>query len=108
MSAPGAPSPSLVPGIAHVIAISSGKGGVGKSTVTVNVAVALAARGLRVGVLDADITGPNIPMMFGVSGQPGVLDGRVQCGTESEPEEEEHEGAGRPGTPLAEPPRPLR
>lgn len=78
MSAPGAPSPSLVPGIAHVIAISSGKGGVGKSTVTVNVAVALAARGLRVGVLDADITGPNIPMMFGVSGQPGVLDGRVQ------------------------------
>jgi Mrp family chromosome partitioning ATPase len=67
MSAPGAPSPSLVPGIAHVIAISSGKGGVGKSTVTVNVAVALAARGLRVGVLDADITGRYPMMLFPVS-----------------------------------------
>lgn len=78
MSAPGAPGPQLLPGIANVIAISSGKGGVGKSTVTVNIAVALAALGARVGVLDADITGPNIPMMFGISGQPEVVGGRVQ------------------------------
>jgi ATP-binding protein involved in chromosome partitioning len=60
----------LLPGVKNVIAIASGKGGVGKSTVSVNVAVALARAGASVGLLDADITGPNIPMMLGVEGQP--------------------------------------
>ena len=54
------------PGVARVIAVASGKGGVGKSTVTVNLALALAARGRRVGILDADVHGPNIPYLLGV------------------------------------------
>jgi ATP-binding protein involved in chromosome partitioning len=60
----------LLPGVKNVIAVASGKGGVGKSTVSVNLAVALARAGATVGLLDADITGPNIPMMLGVEGQP--------------------------------------
>jgi ATP-binding protein involved in chromosome partitioning len=60
----------LLPNVKNVIAVGSGKGGVGKSTVSVNLAVALAQAGAQVGVLDADITGPNIPMMLGVDGQP--------------------------------------
>jgi ATP-binding protein involved in chromosome partitioning len=58
--------PRKVPGIARLVAVASGKGGVGKSTVAANLAVALAARGYRVGLLDADIYGPSIPTMFGV------------------------------------------
>src|SRR5438046_890480 len=55
-----------IPNIAHTLAIASGKGGVGKTTVSVNLALALAAKGARVGLFDADIYGPNVPLMLGV------------------------------------------
>ncbi len=58
--------PSGVSAVTHIVAVASGKGGVGKSTVSANLAVALAARGLRVGLMDADIYGPSVPLMFGV------------------------------------------
>ena len=64
-----APTPRELPHLGRVIAVSSGKGGVGKSTVSVNLAAALAARGHRVGVMDGDIYGPNMPRMFGVVGR---------------------------------------
>ncbi|WP_411869343.1 P-loop NTPase [Vulcanococcus limneticus] len=63
----GGPERQAIPGVKQVIAVSSGKGGVGKSTVAVNLACALAASGLRVGLLDADIYGPNAPTMLGVA-----------------------------------------
>ncbi len=64
------PPRELAPGVKHFVAVSSGKGGVGKSTVTVNLAAALAQTGARVGVLDCDVYGPDIPMMMGLSGEP--------------------------------------
>jgi ATP-binding protein involved in chromosome partitioning len=67
----------LIPGVKNVLAVSSGKGGVGKSTVAVNLACALERTGARVGVLDADVYGPNVPLMLGVKGQPSVIDKRI-------------------------------
>ena len=67
-----APPAEILPGVRHVIAVASGKGGVGKSTVAVNLAVGLARRGKRVGLLDADIYGPSVPMMMGVDERPTI------------------------------------
>ncbi|MEP3846907.1 MAG: iron-sulfur cluster carrier protein ApbC [Paracoccaceae bacterium] len=69
--------PQKIPGIDHIIAIASGKGGVGKSTVTANLACALAAQGRRVGLLDADVYGPSQPRMLGISGRPASPDGKT-------------------------------
>lgn len=68
----------LIPNVKHVIAISSGKGGVGKTTVAVNLAVALRLSGATVGLLDADVYGPNIPMMMGVPKPPEQQDGKIK------------------------------
>ncbi|APX22933.1 MAG: iron-sulfur cluster carrier protein ApbC [Rhodobacteraceae bacterium] len=69
--------PEKVPGVAHIVAIASGKGGVGKSTVAANLACALAQQGRRVGLLDADVYGPSQPRMLGVSGRPASPDGKT-------------------------------
>lgn len=69
--------PGKLPGVKRVIAVASGKGGVGKSTVAANLAVALAARGQKVGLLDADVYGPSQPRMLGVSGRPSSPDGNI-------------------------------
>ncbi|MBR2690508.1 MAG: Mrp/NBP35 family ATP-binding protein [Aquamicrobium sp.] len=66
-----------VPGIEAIIAVASGKGGVGKSTTAVNIALGLAANGLKVGVLDADIYGPSMPKLLGIHGKPETVDGKV-------------------------------
>jgi ATP-binding protein involved in chromosome partitioning len=73
-----APQPSEYPNLGRIIAVSSGKGGVGKSTVTTNLAVALAQKGYRVGLMDGDVYGPNIPRMFGIFEKPPVTQGKIQ------------------------------
>jgi ATP-binding protein involved in chromosome partitioning len=75
-----APAPAhedLVPEVKHTIAVSSGKGGVGKSTVAVNLALALRESGASVGLVDADVYGPNIPLMMGARGRPGMFNNRI-------------------------------
>lgn len=75
-----APAPAeekLLPGVKYIVAVSSGKGGVGKSTVATNLAVALGQSGVSVGLMDADIYGPNIPMMMGVPAPPGKEEGKI-------------------------------
>jgi ATP-binding protein involved in chromosome partitioning len=74
---PSVPPPVTYPGLGHVIAVSSGKGGVGKSTMAVNLAVALASRGARIGLMDADVYGPNVPRMMGVNAPPPVVDEKI-------------------------------
>jgi ATP-binding protein involved in chromosome partitioning len=72
---PAMPSPVALPGISKIVAIGSGKGGVGKTTVAVNLAIALSQLGQRVGLIDADIYGPNVPLMMGASAQPRMGQG---------------------------------
>jgi ATP-binding protein involved in chromosome partitioning len=74
---PVEPADKKIPGVDHIIAIASGKGGVGKSTVTANLAIALTAAGKRVGLLDADVYGPSQPRMLGISGRPSSPDGKI-------------------------------
>jgi len=76
---PAMPSPVALPGVSKIVAIGSGKGGVGKTTVAVNLAIALSRLGQRVGLLDADIYGPNVPLMMGSTQQPKVgPDNRIE------------------------------
>ena len=70
---PAQPGPQPLPGVDAIIAVGSGKGGVGKTTLSVNLAVALAKMGHKVGLLDADVYGPNVPLMLGVSAQPRMV-----------------------------------
>jgi ATP-binding protein involved in chromosome partitioning len=77
-AARGATDKAPLPGIKNIIAVGSGKGGVGKTTVAVNVAVGLASMGAAVGLLDADVYGPNVPLMMGASGSPHAIGDRIQ------------------------------
>ena len=72
-SGQGMPAPQPLPGVQHVVAVGSGKGGVGKTTVSVNLAVSLVKLGYRVGLIDADIYGPNVPTMLGATRQPNIV-----------------------------------
>ena len=71
------PRPDLIPEVRHTIAVSSGKGGVGKSTVAVNLALALRQSGATVGIIDSDVYGPDVPLMLGTKGRPGMFDNRI-------------------------------
>src|SRR5580698_917567 len=72
--APQPPAPTPLPGVANIVAVGSGKGGVGKTTLAVNLSVALAKMGFRVGLIDADIYGPNVPLMLGTTRQPRIVE----------------------------------
>lgn len=76
-TAPARPSKTGVPGIKTIIAVASGKGGVGKSTTAVNLALAMKANGLKVGILDADVYGPSMPRLLGISGRPQQIENRI-------------------------------
>jgi len=76
-SGPPKPDPNLLPHVKHVIAVASGKGGVGKSTVAVNLALALKETGAKVGLMDADVYGPSIPMMMGIEQKPEAEEGKI-------------------------------
>jgi ATP-binding protein involved in chromosome partitioning len=71
------PRPDFIPEVRHTIAVSSGKGGVGKSTVAVNLALALRQTGATVGIIDSDVYGPDVPLMLGTKGKPGMFDNRI-------------------------------
>src|SRR6185369_1491941 len=71
------PRPDYIPDVRHTIAVSSGKGGVGKSTVAVNLALALRQTGATVGIIDSDVYGPDVPLMLGTKGKPGMFDNRI-------------------------------
>ena len=78
-AAPAGPAPSadFIPEVKHTIAVSSGKGGVGKSTVAVNLALALKQTGVQVGLVDVDVYGPDVPLMMGARGRPGMFDNKI-------------------------------
>jgi hypothetical protein len=74
---PGPPAANFIPEVKHTVAVSSGKGGVGKSTVAVNLALALKQKGHTVGLVDVDVYGPDVPLMMGTKGKPGMFDNKI-------------------------------
>jgi len=74
---PQGPSPEFIPEVKHTVAVSSGKGGVGKSTVAVNLALALRQSGAEVGLVDVDVYGPDVPLMMGARGRPGMFENKI-------------------------------
>src|SRR5499433_93481 len=76
-SRPGPPAAAFIPEVKRTVAVSSGKGGVGKSTVAVNLALALKQKGHSVGLVDVDVYGPDVPLMMGAKGRPGMFDNKI-------------------------------